>query len=220
MSECDDYLKKIFMENKFIANAFVLLILLICSCTNRQDSALSALSKHDFVKDILVLSDDSLQGRAPLTIGEERTIAYLEKRMKEIGLEPAFDGKFTQDVPIVELTSNIPDIVNISTPSGQIKLKSGSDYTAICPALKENINIQSSEIIFAGFGINSPEKDWNDFKDIDVKGKTILVLVNDPDFYSGDTSLFKGKAMTYQGRWRYKFEEAERQGAADRKSVV
>jgi len=195
-------------------NLLIILSLFLASCNASQDSALSTISKHDFAKDILVLSDDSLQGRAPLTIGEERTVAYLEKRMKEIGLEPPFEGKYTQDVPIVELTSNIPDLLTIMTPKGQLSLKSGADYTFICPILKKDITINASEILFAGFGINAPDKDWDDFKGVDVKGKTILVLVNDPDFHTGDTTLFNGKAMTYQGRWRYKFEEAERQGAA------
>ncbi len=195
-------------------NTLFLFILILSSCSSRHQLAISSINNQDLAKDILVLSSDSLQGRAPFTIGETRTIAYLEKRMKEIGLEPAFNGSFKQGVPLVELTSYIPDVFRISTPSGQTLLKSGEDYTARSPILKEEISLKSSEIIFVGFGISSPEKGWNDFEGIDVKGKTILVLVNDPDFYSGDTTLFNGKAMTYQGRWRYKFEEAERQGAA------
>jgi len=176
--------------------------------------ALKSFNNNDLAKDLIVLSADSLQGRAPFTVGETRTVAYLEKRMKEIGLEPAFDGKFTQGVPMVELTSHIPDKFIIQTPKGEISLKSGDEYTAWCSILQEEIKLNSSEIVFAGFGISAPDKGWDDFKGIDVKGKTIIVLVNDPDYYSGDTTLFNGKAMTYQGRWRYKFEEAERQGAA------
>ncbi len=190
-----------------------LLIMLFGSCVNRHKMALDSINSLDLAKDILVLSDDSLQGRAPFTIGEKRTVAYLEKRMKEIGLEPAFGDNYTQGVPLVELTSLIPNRLEIQTPKGLVSLKSGEDYTARCPILKEEIKLNSSEIIFVGFGINAPEKDWNDFKGIDVKGKTIVVLVNDPDFYSDDTTLFNGKTMTYQGRWCYKFEEAERQGA-------
>lgn len=190
------------------------LLLIFASCSNRHKLALESINDSDLAKDILVLSDDSLQGRAPFTIGEARTVTYLERRMKEIGLEPAFNGKFTQGVPMVELTSYIPDNFTIQTPEGQVVLKSSEDYTARCPILREAIKIKSSEIVFAGFGVCAPEKGWNDFEGVDVKGKTILVLVNDPDFYSGDTALFNGKAMTYQGRWRYKYEEAERQGAA------
>lgn len=197
----------------FMRDAFYLLFLLFCSCGNKHELALKSINSKDLEHDILVLSDDSLQGRAPISIGETRTVSYLECRMKEIGLEPPFNGKYTQDVSLVELTSFLPDNFVIQTPNGKITLKSECDYTAKCPILKEEISVKSSELIFAGFGISAPEKGWNDFDGFDVKGKTIVVLVNDPDFYSGDTTLFNGKAMTYQGRWRYKFEEAERQGA-------
>lgn len=194
-------------------HSFFLLLLIIGSCTSKYERALESFNNKDLAKDIMVLSADSLQGRAPFTIGETRTVSYLEKRMKEIGLEPVFEGKYTQAVPMVELTSFIPDNFTIQTPKGKVVLKSGVDYTARCPILMEEIKINSSEVVFSGFGVNAPDKGWNDFEGVDVKGKTIIVLVNDPDFYTGDTSLFKGKAMTYQGRWRYKFEEAERQGA-------
>jgi Zn-dependent M28 family amino/carboxypeptidase len=188
--------------------------LLFFSCSTRNEQAILSIVNQDIEKDIQVLSDDSLLGREPLTIGETRTIAYLEKRMREIGLEPAFGDSYTQGVPLVQLTSLLPEKLTIQTPKGNVSFTSGYDYTARCPILKEEICLTSSEIIFVGFGISAPEKGWNDFEGIDVKGKTILVLVNDPDYYSGDTTLFNGKAMTYQGRWRYKFEEAERQGAA------
>ncbi len=196
---------------RYILIAFVLIL---CSCVNKHELAISSINNQDLEKDLLILSDDSLQGRAPLTIGETRTVGYLQKRMKEIGLEPAFGNSYTQEVPLVQLTSQVPDNFIIHTQKGQISLKSGDDYTARCPILREEVDIKSSEIIFAGFGVNAPEKGWNDFEGIDVKGKTIIVLINDPDFYTGDTNLFNGKAMTYQGRWRYKFEEAERQGVA------
>jgi len=191
----------------------VILVFLFTSCSDRFEQAILSINNNDIEQDILVLSDDSLQGRAPFSLGEKKTVAYLEKRMVEIGLEPAFGSSFTQGVPLVQLTSFLPDILSIQTPKGIVSLKSGEEYTARCPILKKTIGIESSEIVFAGFGVCMPEKGWNDFEGIDVKGKTIIVLVNDPDYYSGDTTLFSGKAMTYQGRWRYKFEEAERQGA-------
>lgn len=189
-------------------------LLLLASCSSRNELAVSSINNQDIEKDILVISSDSLQGRAPFSIGETKTIAYLEKRMKEIGLEPAFGESYTQGVPLVQLTSTLPESFTVKTPKGDLSLKSSDEYTARCPILKEVISLSSSEIIFAGFGISAPEKGWNDFEGTDVKGKTIVVLVNDPDYYSGDTTLFNGKAMTYPGRWRYKFEEAERQGAA------
>jgi Zn-dependent M28 family amino/carboxypeptidase len=207
------------LQKRNLFNCYCMRIVLIfftflfCSCANRNELAILSITKQDLEKDISVLSADSLEGRAPLSIGETRTVAYLQNRMREIGLEPVFGKSYSQGVPLVKLTSHIPEKLTIHAPNGQVSLKLGDEFTANCPALKENIDFKSSEIIFAGFGINNPEKGWNDFEGIDVKGKTIIVLVNDPDYYTGDTTLFNGKAMTYQGRWRYKFEEAERQGA-------
>ena len=193
--------------------AFALFLLLV-SCVSRNELAVSSINSQNLEKDILVISSDSLQGRAPLSVGETKTISYLEKRMKEIGLEPAFGDSYTQGVPLVQLTSTLPKSFSIETPKGEVVLKASDEFTARCPILKDEVSLKSSEIIFAGFGVNAPDKGWNDFDGIDVKGKTIVVLVNDPDYYTGDTTLFNGKAMTYSGRWRYKFEEAERQGAA------
>jgi len=203
------------MINK-IAQILSLLIIAmaISACNINNNSSKSVINTEDLAKDILVLSSDSLQGRAPFTIGEVKTARYIEQRMKELGLEPVFSDSYFQGVPLVELTSLIPEIIQVQTPNGKISIKSSDEYTARCPILKESVALSSLELVFAGFGINAPEKNWNDFEGIDVKGKVIVVLVNDPDFYSGDTMLFKGKTMTYQGRWRYKFEEAERQGAA------
>lgn len=173
-----------------------------------------AINSQQMVKDILTLSADSLQGREPCTIGETRTIAYLKSRMKEIGLLPAFGKSYTQAVPLVSIRSLLPNTVKVSTKGGEFSLRAGLDYTAWSPTTKHSINLKNSPLIFVGFGVNAPESQWNDFKKMDVKGKTIVVLVNDPGFYNHDTTLFKGKAMTYYGRWRYKFEEAERRGAA------
>ncbi|MHC1702616.1 MAG: M28 family peptidase [Tenuifilaceae bacterium] len=189
------------------------ILIAFTSCKDKKNAE-SFINISDIEKDIQVLSADSLQGRSPLTIGETKSISYLEKRMMELGLEPAFDGSYFQEVPLVELTSHLPADLLINTPKGSIAFKAGKDFTATCPILKKDVSLNSSDLIFAGFGISAPDKGWNDFEGIDIKGKTIIVLVNDPDFYTDDTTLFKGKAMTYQGRWRYKFEEAERQGAA------
>lgn len=195
---------------------FILIAFIVAmnACKNKQELAEESINTRDLSRDLLVLSSDSLQGRSPFTLGETRTTRYLVSRMQELGLEPGFDSTYRQKVPLVKLTSHIPEEFKIQTPKGEIVLKASDEYTARCPILNEEVNLKSSELVFAGFGILSTEKGWNDFEGIDLKGKTIVVLVNDPDFYSGDTTLFKGKAMTYQGRWRYKFEEAERQGAA------
>ncbi len=191
----------------FLISGSLLFIFYSCKNTDKVDVI------SDLTKDILTLSDDSLQGREPLSIGETRTVNYLEKRMAEIGLEPAFNGSYRQQVPFVRLISRVPDVIKITTPGSAVTLKSVDDYTAWCPVLDEKITITKAELVFAGYGINAPEAGWNSFQGVDLKGKILVVLVNDPDYYTGDSTYFKGKTMTYYGRWRYKFEEAERQGA-------
>lgn len=207
-----DLFKLLFM-NKTIIFYLVLYVILFTSCRNSCYKAEQSINLAGIMKDIEILSHDSLLGRAPLKTGEQRTIEYLKQRMQKIGLEPAFDGLFTQPVPLVEIKSSTPDKIDVRTQNNLLKLKSGTDYVAWSPVLEEVVHVDKAELIFAGFGIHAPEIGWDDFKGLDVKGKVIVVIVNDPDYFSGDTSLFKGKAMTYYGRWRYKFEEAERQGA-------
>jgi Zn-dependent M28 family amino/carboxypeptidase len=191
----------------------VILLLGIAACTDLVRKAEESISTNDLARDIATLSADSMLGRSPLTAGETRAVAYIESRMKELGLEPAFGSSYTQTVPLVELTTLIPDILKIKTPKGFVQLKSEKEYTLRSMILREKVEIKAAELIFAGFGISAPDYGWNDFEGIDVRGKIIVVIVNDPGFFTGDTSLFNGNAMTYYGRWRYKFEEAERQGA-------
>ncbi|BDX38346.1 hypothetical protein CYCD_17010 [Tenuifilaceae bacterium CYCD] len=193
---------------------FIPVILIsLTACQSNIDKALRSVSNDDLAKDISTISADSMLGRAPFTIGEERSVAYLEKRMAELGLEPVFENSYTQNVPMVSIISRVPEVVKLSISNKTFELKADDDYCAWSPTTSPSIKIDKADLIFAGFGINAPEYNWNDFDSIDVKGKVIVVLVNDPGFYTGDTALFKGNTMTYYGRWRYKFEEAERQGA-------
>ncbi|HPN23274.1 MAG TPA: peptidase M28, partial [Tenuifilaceae bacterium] len=190
-----------------------IILVSLTACQSNIDKALKSVSNDDLAKDIATISADSMLGRAPFTIGEERAVAYLEKRMAELGLEPVFENSYIQNVPMVSIISKVPDVINLSISNNPFELKANDDYCAWSPTTSPSIKINKADLIFAGFGINAPEYDWNDFNGIDVKGKIIVVLVNDPGFYTGDTALFKGNTMTYYGRWRYKFEEAERQGA-------
>lgn len=189
------------------------LLFAMLACKNNQPSGNNQLT-DDLAKDISVLASDSLQGRAPCTPGENRTISYLEKRMKDIGLDPAFNGSFFQEVPLVKITTKVPDVISFKTPNSTLHMNGGSDISVWSPVPQNEVSLKNVEMIFAGFGINAPEQQWNDFSGIDVAGKIIVVVVNDPGFYTGDSTLFKGKTMTYYGRWHYKFEEAERLGAA------
>ncbi len=163
--------------------------------------------------DIEILAADTMEGRAPCTIGEIHTINYVEKRMKEIGLEPAFGNSYFQEVPLVKILSNTSNSIVINDKEGRLSFTNGIEISIWSPILTPKISLSENEIIFLGFGIDAPENDWNDFEGTDVAGKTILVLVNDPGFFTQDPTLFNGKNMTYYGRWTYKFEEAERKGA-------
>jgi Zn-dependent M28 family amino/carboxypeptidase len=162
------------------------------------------------------LSLDSYEGRAPGSAGEEKTVAYLIDRFKKAGLEPGNNGSWTQDVPLVEITAKNVSALSIADKSGKaMSFAYGSEFVVGSYREAPKTKIDQSEMVFVGHGIVAPEKGWNDYDGLDVKGKTVVVMVNDPDFDAPDlTGEFGGKAMTYYGRWTYKYEEAARQGAA------
>ncbi|MBB5396519.1 M28 family metallopeptidase [Mucilaginibacter sp. AK015] len=165
----------------------------------------------DIRQHIAVLANDSLLGRKPFTRGEDKTIAYIAREFKKLGLEPGNNGTYFQEVPLVEITSASQEmkISGAATTS----LKPGVDFVASTRREVDSLSLKNSPLIFAGFGVVAPEYGWNDYKGLDVKGKTVIVLVNDPGFKAKE-KLFKGDTMTYYGRWTYKYEEAARQGAA------
>jgi Zn-dependent M28 family amino/carboxypeptidase len=155
------------------------------------------------------LSSDEFRGREPGTVGEQRTLEYLARAFEEIGLAPRGDAGYLQRVPMVRTTSDY----NTRLALGQEALEFGPDFVAWTPRLEAQTGLDDSQLVFAGYGIVAPEYDWNDYEDVDWSGKTAVVLVNDPGFATGDERLFDGRAMTYYGRWTYKYEEAARQGA-------
>ena len=162
------------------------------------------------------LSLDSYEGRAPGSAGEEKTVAYLIEKFKAAGLEPGNKGSWTQDVPLVEITAKNVSALSVADKGGKaMSFAYGSEY--VIGSYRETLQtkVDMSDMVFVGHGIVAPEKGWNDYAGVDVKGKTAVVMVNDPDFDSeGLDGPFGGKAMTYYGRWTYKYEEAARQGAA------
>jgi len=161
------------------------------------------------------LASDAFEGRAPTTAGEDKTVAYLIEQMKHAGLKPGNHGSWTQDVPLVELTAS-PDMA-LTIDGGQTPLRFTykTDFVAVTKQVTAHSELRNSEMVFVGYGINAPEKGWNDYAGLDVKGKTVVILVNDPDYeMEGLDGPFGGRAMTYYGRWTYKYEEAARQGAA------
>ena len=163
---------------------------------------------------IAVLANDSLMGRKPFTAGETKATAYIAGQFKKIGLEPGNKGSYFQDVPMVEITSTPSDGMTITGGKAPVSLHFMTDFVAATRREVDTVQLKNSPIVFAGYGIVAPEYHWNDYAGLDVKGKTVIVLVNDPGFKSGDRTLFKGDTMTYYGRWTYKYEEAARQGAA------
>ena len=161
------------------------------------------------------LSSDAYEGRAPGTAGEEKTVAYLIKRFEEAGLKPGNDGKWTQDVPLVEITTKNATPLSFAGGKSPVALQYAKDYVAFSYRVQPKTAIKDSDVVFVGYGINAPEKGWNDYAGLDVKGKTVIILVNDPDWQTKEAKgEFNGRAMTYYGRWTYKYEEAARQGAA------
>jgi Zn-dependent M28 family amino/carboxypeptidase len=159
------------------------------------------------------LASDEMQGREPGSEGERRTVEYIEKEFLELGLQPAAGGDFRQDVALVEITGSWQNL-SFSRGNGAMSLAYGDDMVIGSRRVTPSASIASSEVVFVGYGIHAPEAGWDDYAGVDMRGKTALILVNDPGFVTGDESLFRGKAMTYHGRWTYKFEEASRQGAA------
>lgn len=163
-------------------------------------------------KHIAELSSDKYQGRMPMSSTEQITVDYIAGQMKEIGLEPANNGSYFQDVPLLAVNSKISKTLDFDTPQGQLKFQKLVDYVTFSRKMEENQSLDQSELVFAGFGITAPEYGRDDFRGMDLTGKTILVFVNDPGYGTSDT-YFKGNTMTYYGRWTYKFEEAARRGA-------
>ncbi|MCA1929984.1 M28 family metallopeptidase [Rheinheimera sp.] len=160
------------------------------------------------------VASDEMQGRAPATEGEKRTVAYLETEFKRLGLTAYKNGSYRQAVPVVQIDPVAVSSMTLTGDKTAADLVYKTDMMAWSTRMVPEIKVENSEMVFAGYGIVAPEYNWNDYKDLDVKGKTVVVLVNDPGFATQDPKLFTGNAMTYYGRWTYKYEEAARQGAA------
>ena len=166
-----------------------------------------------------MLASDEYEGRAPGSKGEELSVKYITEQFKNVGLKPGNpNGSYVQEVPLAGIRT--APTASLKVGESTTDLKFPDDYVASSAQLKENIAVENSDIVFVGYGIVAPEYGWNDYKDVDVKGKTILMLINDPaipdpnDPSKLDDNMFKGRAMTYYGRWSYKYEIAAEKGAA------
>jgi len=177
---------------------------------NNFDKAYNSFDTQTLKQDIKKLSSDEFGGREPSSIEEPLTTNMLIEGFKALGLEPGNNGSFTQAVPMVSITGTPTKNLEI----GNISFEFPKNYVASSRKMSKVNQLKDSELVFVGYGINAPEYGWNDYAGVDVKGKTVVVLVNDPGFATQDPSLFEGNTMTYYGRWTYKYEEAARQGAA------
>ena len=201
----------------------LLMLALLAACQGASDAPAGATGSGDgapavaagigadtLLAQIERLASDEFEGRAPGSVGETRTVEYLIEQFSALGLEPGNpDGTWVQNVPLVGITPAAGDMLTVSGGGDTTTLEPGADYVAYTKRVVDEVQLDA-EFVFVGYGAVAPEYDWNDFKDVDVSGKILLFLVNDPP--SGD--LFGGEAMTYYGRWTYKHEIAAEQGAA------
>src|SRR5687768_8491315 len=219
---------KVTMRNRFLAG-----IAFISACAAPTDRAeltpdqlwteaspaLVSIRANDILERTRVMSSDEFEGRAPGSRGEELTVAYLTDQFKKLGLKPGNpDGTYVQNVPLVGFSTQ--PTMTLASAGGTKQLTFLTDYVAVSRHFQPEVRVDNSDIVFVGYGVVAPEYGWDDYKEVDVRGKTILMLINDPAVPLGsdptklDPNMFKGNAMTYYGRWTYKYEIAGEKGAA------
>ena len=168
----------------------------------------------DFAEHVEHLASDDFGGRGPGSAGEDKTVDYIKSQFARIGLQPGNGGDWFQTVPMVETTADESATLDLAVGSQRQVLAFGKDMVVGTRTGQPVVNLKDSPLVFVGYGVDAPEQAWNDYAGLDVKGKTVVMLVNDPGFHARDARLFDGNRMTYYGRWTYKFEEAARKGAA------
>ncbi|KGM51888.1 aminopeptidase [Lysobacter daejeonensis GH1-9] len=168
----------------------------------------------DFGERVKALASDDFEGRAPGSAGEQKTVEYLKAQFQQMGLKPGNGDSYFQTVPMVETTADESTVLKLDVNGQPREFKFGTDMVIGTTTGQAEVKVDGSDLVFVGYGVNAPELGWNDYAGLDVKGKTVVMFVNDPGFHQQDPALFEGKRMTYYGRWTYKFEEAARQGAA------
>ena len=204
------------MSKELALLTFIFFLLSICISGCQKDdlqAALKSINTEDLSKHIRTVSSDEFEGRGPSSRGEEKTIHYIRGEFEKLGLTPGNGASYFQEVPLVSINTD-PDTELIVQGGGNPHSFSyGKDCMVSTKRELDSVSIKDSEMVFVGYGIVAPEYGWNDYEGLDIRGKTVVILVNDPGFATQDSTLFNGNAMTYYGRWTYKYEEAARQGA-------
>lgn len=206
------------MKNTLVFTLLTSAVLLGCGAEDTAKKTNSAaditasynsINKEQLTEHIKTLASDEFEGRAPSSKGEELTLDYLTKELTAIGFKPGNGDSFLQAVPMVSIEASPEMTLSIGDKAYQY----GHDMVMGSSRISDFEQLKDSELVFVGYGVNAPEYQWNDYEGLDVEGKTVVILVNDPGFATQDPALFNGNAMTYYGRWTYKYEEASRQGA-------
>jgi Zn-dependent M28 family amino/carboxypeptidase len=191
--------------------SFLFLAGYLTACSSKSESYQFQVT--DLEPNLITLSSDEFMGRMPFTEGEKLTTSFLESKFKEMGLEPGNGDSYFQEVPMVSIITYPEQSMEFKTAQGSVVGEGLKDFVIWTQRTDSIVRVENAEVVFAGFGIVAPEYGWNDYKNLDVKGKIVVVMINDPGFGSEDSTFFKGNTMTYYGRWTYKYEEAVRQGA-------
>ncbi|MBU2880988.1 M28 family peptidase [Psychrosphaera sp. B3R10] len=180
------------------------------AANDKMSAAYLSISDQDLATHVKEIASDKYMGRLPTGPGEQLMLDYLTTNFKKYGFQPGNGDSFLQPVDLVEIVASEDQVLTLGNKKYQFR----KDMVMGTSRTSELEKLKNSELVFVGYGINAPEYNWNDYANVDMKGKTAVILVNDPGFESGDDSKFQGKTMTYYGRWTYKYEEASRQGAA------
>lgn len=188
----------------------LLIFLFLFSCT--QTPSVSSEYMDNFIEYVETLSSDDFEGRAPGTPGGIKTKNFISEKFSEFGLE-GLNGSYLSDVKLTEITLKNSSTFSISHNDKKLDIDFGADYVFWTKRQVNEVELKNQKMVFIGYGVDAPEYDWNDYEGVDLKGKVVVALINDPGFELENENIFKGKAMTYYGRWTYKFEEVAKKGA-------
>ena len=200
--------------NKFIYPLVMGLALAGCEAQIGDVTGPEGITAAELATHIEILSSDEFGGRAPSSPGEEMTVNYLANQFRAMGIAPGNGASYFQDVPLVDITADPSMTMTVKGGGDDLSLAYGPDMIAWTTRVVDQVALEDSDMVFVGYGIVAPEYGWNDYEGLDMRGKTAVIMVNDPGYATQDPDLFNGNTMTYYGRWTYKYEEAARQGAA------